>query len=260
MNSGVELTCQGGNPVGHCAGKADGTKVRTQPPTADLRVRKAVVAAIDTRVVNERAWSGKGLADSALLPKQFPWDPGLAGAVYDPTEAKRLVDEVKRTTGWDGGIRVLSSNDPVSSTLALTVKTLLEAAGMRVDLSNQKDGQAMISQVIVDRDFDIVVPWSLSISDDDGAYNSIFSNLHSPGARTGYANADMDAAIDSLRRASTDDAKRTAFRRITEVFNRDAPSAVLAARVTAIVHSPKLRGFQQSAAAIVLLDKVWLGA
>jgi peptide/nickel transport system substrate-binding protein len=260
MNSGVELTCQGGNPAGFCAGKVDGTKVRTQPPTADLRVRKAVVAAIDTRVVNDRAWSGKGLADSALLPKQFPWDPGLAGSTYDAAEAKRLVDEVKRATGWDGTIRVLSSNDPVSTTLAITVKTLLEAVGMRVELSNQKDGQAMISQVVVDRDFDLVVPWSLSISDDDGAYNSIFSNLNSPGARTGYTNVDMDAAIDSLRQASTDDTKRAAYKRITEVFNRDAPSAVLAARVTAIAHSPKLQGFQQSAAAIVLLDKVWLSA
>ena len=118
----------------------------------------------------------------------------------------------------------------------------------------------MISQVVVDRDFDLVVPWSLSISDDDGAYNAIFGNLNSPGARTGYANIDMDAAIDSLRKASTDDAKRAAYLRITEVFNRDAPSAVLAARVTAFAHSPKLQGFQQSAAAIVLLDKVWLSA
>ena len=118
----------------------------------------------------------------------------------------------------------------------------------------------MISQVLVDRDFDIVVPWSLSISDDDGAYNSIFNNLNSPGARFGYANTDMDAAIDALRQASTDDTKRSAYRRISEVFYRDAPAAVLAARVTGIVHSPKLQGLQQSTAAIVLLDKAWLSA
>ena len=258
MNSGVEVTCQGGNPAAWCAGQANGAKVRTQPPTADLRLRKAIVAAMDTRVVNDRAWGGTGLAESTLFPKQFPWEPGLAGPAYDPTEAKRLVEEVKRAKGWDGTIRVLSSNDPVSSTLAITVKTLLEAVGLKVELSNQKDGQAMISQVLVDRDFDIVVPWSLSISDDDGAYNSIFNNLHSPGARFGYTTADMDAAIDGLRQASTDDAKRAAYRRISEVFYRDAPAAVLAARVTGIVHSPKLQGLQQSAAAIVLLDKAWL--
>ena len=99
MNSGVEVTCAGGNPAALCAGKPDGTKLRTQPPTADVRLRKAIVAAMDTRVVNDRAWAGTGLAQSALFPKQFPWEPGLAGPTYDATEAKRLVEEVKRGEG-----------------------------------------------------------------------------------------------------------------------------------------------------------------
>jgi peptide/nickel transport system substrate-binding protein len=259
MNGGLDVVCQAGKPAVSCAGQPDGTKLRTQPVTADVRVRKAVVAAIDPAVVNERAWGGKGLADSTLLPKQFPWDPGVPGAKFDPVEAKRLVGEAK-AAGWDGKIDMLSSNDSVSSTIAITVKTLLEAVGMQVNLSNQKDGQAMIQQVLVDRDFELVVPWSLSISDDDGAYNAVFGNLNSPGARYGYHSPDMDGAIDALRQASTDDAKRAAYKRIAETFNRDAPQAILAARPTAVVHSSKLHGFVQSSTAIVLLDKVWLSA
>ena len=260
MNAGVEVTCRAGQPAVHCVGKPDGTKVRTQPPTADVRVRKAVQAAIDPRVVNERAWEGKGLVHSSLFPKEFPWDPAVPGPAYDLVEAKRLVEEAKRTTGWNGVIRLLAPNDAASSTVGLAVKTMLELAGMQVAYSNQKDATGFISQVTVDQDFDLVVPWSYSLSDDDGAYNNIFRDLNSPGARFGYTSADMDAAIDSLRTAKNDDEKRAAYKRIAEIFNRDAPAAVLASRKVAIAHIPRLHGFQQSATAVVFFDKVWLAA
>jgi peptide/nickel transport system substrate-binding protein len=259
MNSGIEVTCRGGQPAVHCTGKPDGTKVKTQPPTADVRVRKAVQAAIDPKVVNDRAWGGKGLASNALLPKEFPWDPAVPAPAYDTNEAKRLVEEAKRA-GWNGSIRLLSPSDSVNSNLGLAVKTMLEQVGMQVTYANQKESPAFITQVVVDQDFDVAVPWSLSISDDDGAYNSLFNNLHSPGARSGYTTPDMDAAIDALRRATNDDDKRAAYKRITEIYYRDAPGAILAARPTATVHIPRLRGFQQSATAITLFDKVWLSA
>jgi peptide/nickel transport system substrate-binding protein len=260
MNAGLEVTCRGGQPAVHCAGKPEGTKVKTQPPTADIRMRKAVQAAIDTRVVNERAWGGKGLAGGALFPKEFPWDPGVAAPTYDLNEAKRLVEEVKRTTGWNGAIRLSSPNEKVQMDIGLAVKTMLEQAGMQVTYTNNRDTAAWVSQVTVDQDFELALPFSYSISDDDGAYNAIFRNLNSPGAQTGYAMADMDAAIDALRQATTDDAKRAAYRRIGEIFNRDAPAAVLGARLTATAHTPRLHGFQQSATSAVHFDKVWLAA
>jgi ABC-type transport system substrate-binding protein len=199
------------------------------------------------------------LAHSSLFPKEFPWDPAVPGPSYDINEAKRLVEEAKRA-GWNGRIRLLAPNDITSSSVGLTVKTMLELAGMQVEYSNQKDGSGFVSQVNVEQDFDLAVPQSFSISDDDGAYNSIFNNLNSPGARYGYANADMDAGIDALRTAKNDDEKRAAYKRISEVFNRDAPAAVLASRRTAITHLPRVHGFQQSATAIVFFDKVWLAA
>jgi peptide/nickel transport system substrate-binding protein len=260
MNAGLDVTCQAGKPAPACTDKPDGTKTRTAPATADVRVRRAVAAAIDVKVLNERAWGGKGITNSALLAPEFPWYPNVAGAKYDPEEARRLVAEVKSSTGWDGTIHLVSSNETVNTALALATKALLEQVGMRVNLSNQRDGQGMIQQVLVDRDFDLVVPWSYSVSDDDGAYNAIFNNLHSPGARYGYHSPDMDAAIGALRLAASDEAKRAAYGRISEVFNRDVPAAVIAARPTAIVHSQRLRGFTQSATAIVLLDKVWLSS
>ena len=260
MNSGVEVTCRNGQPAVHCTGKPDATKVRTQPPTADVRVRKAIQAAIDPRVVNDRAWEGKGLVHSSLFPKEFPWDPAVAGPAYDVNEAKRLVEEAKRATGWNGSIRLLSPSDSVASTVGLAVKTMLELAGMQVTYTNLKDSAGFVAQVTVDQDFDLALPWSYSISDDDGAYNSVFRDLNSPGARFGYANADMDAAIDALRIAKNDDEKRAAYKRISEIFNRDAPGAVIGSRRTAITHVPRLQGFQQSATAVVFFDKVWLAA
>ncbi len=258
MNVGVEVTCRSGKPATHCADKPDGTKVKTQPPTADLRVRKAVQAAIDIRVVNERAWGGKGLVHSSLLPKEFPWDPGVAGPTYNLAEAKRLVDEAKRG-GWNGSLRLLAPSDSLNSTVAIAVQTMLEAAGIQVSLT-QKDVTAFVSQVQVEQDFELVVPWSYSISDDDGAFASIYRSLNSPGLAFGYANPEMDAAIDAVRVARSDDEKRAGYKRVSEIFNRDAPAVVLQSRKFAFAHSPRLHGFQQSATAIVFLDKAWQAA
>ena len=94
-----------------CTGKPDGP-TPTTPATANLKIRQAIAAAYNPQAFNDRVYSGKGLAETSLFQKSFPWDPGVAGPKYDLELAKRLVAEAK-AAGWNGSVRVLFTNSAV---------------------------------------------------------------------------------------------------------------------------------------------------
>jgi peptide/nickel transport system substrate-binding protein len=256
MNSGIAVTCAGGKPESVCAGKPDGTKVPVKTATSSVTVRRAVAAAVDPKVINERAYSGKALADSAPFAN-FPWDPKVPGPKFDPTEAKKLVAQAK-AEGWDGKIRVLASNSSVDVAWALAVSAQLTAVGMSVTTDNGKDTNAVVSQVLVAHDYDLAT-WAYGLLDDaDSNYPQLVSTFASANPRYGYGNAEMDAAIDQLRLADTDAKRVAAYKAISEIWVRDDPALVITQIPQDLVHTPKLHDVQRSAASIVLFNKAWL--
>jgi len=204
--------------------------------------------------MNDRVWGGKAIASNEPFTKNFPWYPSVPGVKYDPTTARRLVQEAK-AAGWDGKIRVLAANDNVN--WAITVKSFLEAVGMEVTADTSKDLSTVVTQMLVQRDFDLA-SWAYGLQDDDGNFPQFFINLSSQSPRYGYKSADMDQGIDLLRQAATDDARRAAYKKIGETLVRDLPSVPVAELSAAWAYSPKLHDVKRSAASITLFDKVWL--
>jgi peptide/nickel transport system substrate-binding protein len=256
MNSNQEVTCRGGQPANACAGQADGTKVKNKSATADIRVRQAIAHAIDPKVINERVYQGKALADSAPFAN-FPWDPKVAGPKYDPTEAKRLVGEAK-ADGWDGKLRIYAPSTPEGNAWGQAVSAQLTAVGMDPQLDITHDIQWIVNQVLVLNDYDIHT-WAYGLLDEsDANYLQLLGTFNSKAPRYGYGNAEMDAAIDLLRTADTDAKRVEAYKKISELWVRDMPAMVTAALMQSLVHSPKLHDAQRTAASIILFDKAWL--
>ena len=256
MNSGIEVTCAGGQPAVHCAGKADGEKVKTKTATSDVRVRKAVVAAVDPKVINDRVYQGTAKPDSAPFANS-PWDPKITGPKADLTEAKRLVSEAK-AAGWDGKIRVGASNTPEGNNWAEAVRSQLVAAGIEVTTDTGKDTSGLVNQVLTLRDFDIAT-WGLAMLDDvDAVYTAMLASFSSKTLRYGYGNAEFDAATELLRTADTDAKRVEANKKISEIWIRDAPAHVITALPQGWIHSPKLHGVQRTAYTSYHLDKAWL--
>lgn len=249
MNNGVTVTCKAEKPAPLCVGQADGSKVKTNTPTADVRVRKAIVAAIDPKIVNERVYGGAAIPGTALFPPGHPLDPGVPGPVPNAAEARRLVVEAKQA-GWNGKIRLLVGPDEVQGNLGLALKTQLEAVGFQVDLIVS---QNTATQVISARDFDLTT-WAFGLYDDDGNHYALYTNLHSSSDRFGYNSPDMDQALDALSVASTEDAKRDAYKRIAQTLYRDAPAAIIATSPQVFAHSKSLSGVARSANGQVLFD------
>jgi peptide/nickel transport system substrate-binding protein len=255
LNDGIADTCQGGQPPA-CAGRADGPY--TPPvPTANVKVRQAISAAVDRVQLDRRVSNGKGRPGSELLQKDYRLYPGVAGPGYDLDKAKQLVQQAK-AEGWDGRVRLFCGSGEPERGVAL--KTMLEAAGITVDLNNQLDSAAMIQQVNVKRDFDMACA-GLPISGDDlGLVNGIEGNLksNSPRNRGGYVNPEMDKALVALHEATNDDEKRAALKTVSELYVRDVPFLVEGAIEEYVAWSGKVNGVYATQATEVFFDRAWL--
>jgi peptide/nickel transport system substrate-binding protein len=256
LNNGISVTCQGGQPPA-CAGRPDGPY--TPPaPTANVKVRQAISAAVDRVQLDQRVNDGKGRPGSELLQKDYRLYPGVVGPGYDLDKAKQLVQQAK-AEGWNGRVRLFCGSGEPERGVAL--KTMLEAAGMGVDLNNQLDSAAMIQQVNVKRDFDIACA-GLPISGDDlGLVNGIEGNLksNSPRNRGGYVNPEMDKALVALHEATNDDQKRAALKTVSELYSRDVPFLVEGAIEEYVAWSGKVHGVYATQATEVFFDRAWLG-
>jgi peptide/nickel transport system substrate-binding protein len=256
MNSGIEVVCASGAPANLCAGKPDGEKVKAKTATSDLRVRRAVAAAVDPKVINERVYQGTALPNSSPFANS-PWDPKVEGPKADVAEAKRLVTEAK-SAGWDGKIRVMAANTPEGTNWAEAVRSQLVSAGMEVSVDNTKDTAGVVNQVLTLRDYDLA-SWGYAILDDvDAAYTALLASFNSKTLRYGFGNADFDAAVELLRTADTDPKRVEAYKKISEIWIRDLPAHVMTALPQGWIYSPKLHGVQRTAYTSYHLDKAWL--
>jgi peptide/nickel transport system substrate-binding protein len=255
MNSGVEVTCAGGQPASSCAGKADGTKVITTPPTANVKVRQAVSHAIDRNAVNQRVWGGTAVVGAQLLDKSLVYYADVPFPDYNPTEARRLVQEAK-AAGWNGTVRVMADSTSIGQSWGITIKTLLEAVGMTVDLDTSKTTAAIIPQVSGTKDFEIV-SWGSGMDTTDADYFFASGNFSSTG-RYGLRSQQFDAALDQMRLASTLDQKKAAYKALSEAWAKEMPAIPIATVYQGVVHAKNVQDLRLTGGGIVSFEKAWI--
>jgi peptide/nickel transport system substrate-binding protein len=256
MNNGIPITCQGGEPADRCKGKADGTVLKSDSPTADVRVRRAVAAAINLDTLNQRVYNGDATMTSDLIAKGSRWYDGVAGPQYNLAEAKSLVAEAEQD-GWDGHIRV--SCHTGLPTWGPAVKGMLEAAGFKVDLTDQQQIAANTTAVIVHKDFDLAC-FGSTISDAAPffAINRDFNSANlaaGGGDYSGYKNPEVDAAIAKGRAASSDSEVKAAITTVAQAYSRDVPFLALSAQAEVVLVSKSVKGVTLNANTVVDLAK-----
>ena len=257
LNEGVAVTCTAGKPEPLCTGKPDGA-TPTTPATANLKVRQAIAAAYDPTVFNDRVYSGKGLPDTALFGKSFPWDPGVPGPKYDLEAAKKLVADAK-AAGWNGSVRVLFTNSANDLNAAVALEGMLKAAGINATVDTSKDSTAEQAVVTTAKDFDLA-RWGTSIGPDDSAIWAIAQNMASTSTsnRPGFKSLLVDQAVKDLRSAKTDDQKKAAYKVVAEEYNAQLPWLNFTAVETLKAFSPKVHGVVASHRNFVFFDKAWM--
>lgn len=223
-------------------------------PGADANVRRAIAAAVDPAVLNERAMSGAALAGAAVFGANSRWQTEAAPAEAD---AAALVAEAKKA-GFHGTLRYVSSGDPQSKAEAVTVQAALESVGFTVDLDFQASTADTFKKVYVDRDFDLASA-GLSATEEFPAQR-LTNFLSSTSARNivGYRNPEVDALLVDLQEADSDGATQAALDGIQTIWDREAPSVVLAALPSLVAWGPSVQGVVPTAERMLLLGKAWV--
>jgi peptide/nickel transport system substrate-binding protein len=255
LNSGVVITCTGGRPEPTCTGKPDGEKVPSKSATANLKVRQAISHAVDPEVINDRVYDGAAQPNSAPFANS-PWDPGIEGPQFDLELAKKLVAEAK-SEGWDGKIRVAAGNDPVATSWAQAVATMLRAANMEVAVDTSTDTQGVVAKVLVQRDWDIAT-WALGWLDEhDVNYLQLIGSFNTQNPRYGVTSPALEAAIDKLRTAETQEDRVEAYGEVTEAWFDVMPAHVISVIPQAMLYTPEVHGLLRSGASITLFHEAW---
>jgi peptide/nickel transport system substrate-binding protein len=221
--------------------------------TIPLAVRQAVAAAIDDNVVNQRAYQGNALPDSAPFAN-VQYDPKVPGPKYDLAQAKTLLATAK-AAGFSGKIRLFA--DASVPDWGIAINTMLTAAGFEVDLQSKPISE-IVTAVLTNKDYDLTT-WAYGMSDELPAnFVQLAGTFAAPAGRYGYSSPDMVKAVDLLRTASTDAERIAAYAAISTVWTRDVPAVVTTSAPSALVFSPKLHGAVRTAGANILFDKAYL--
>jgi len=114
----------------------DGEKVQQKPRFADIRVRQALVQAINKQEVLDLVWSGDGVTQyGPILPLYPDWALKENPVKFDPEDSKKLLAAAGLANGWDDEL-IFSSNAAggTNDQVAEVLQRQLARIGVRVTL------------------------------------------------------------------------------------------------------------------------------
>jgi peptide/nickel transport system substrate-binding protein len=134
---------------------------KTGSPWHDVRLRQTVNYAINREDLIRYATKGNGEIIPALIPlRGYGYDPDLAPYAFDPTTARRLLQEA----GYDAGLSLTLIASEDLTVQATVVSKMLEQVGFQVDLQvldpstyNRKTDLSHLDQPAEQQQWDIAL-------------------------------------------------------------------------------------------------------
>ena len=174
-----------------------------RPRTAELRVRQAVVHAVDRARLLELVAFGQGRVASAPIASGIAW-AHLPGALdtwrHDPALAARLLDEAGLARGADGTRATFDLlHFPAFARYAELLRQQLAPAGI-VLRSRPLDAAAFVPAVFTQRDFDLaLISYCQGADPEIGVRRMVHSSAVGPvpfSNAAGFRDAEVDRLFD----------------------------------------------------------------
>jgi peptide/nickel transport system substrate-binding protein len=123
-------------------------------PMQDIRLRKAVMYAVDRQALLEATSNGKGQLIGSMVPPTDPWYEDLTGAYpHDPARARQLVEQA----GGPVRLRLRVANLPYAMAAAQVVKSDLSEVGINAVIQPLEFPAAWLQQVFTNRSYDMSI-------------------------------------------------------------------------------------------------------
>ncbi len=215
------------------------------PALADIRVRRALLHAIDREAISRQLFAGRQpVAHNEVSPLDRMHAPGYPTYPYDPAAAARLLDEA----GWSerrGGLRHNAGGERLSLEIMTTagnrsrelLQQVLQAqwrqAGIEVRIVNEP-ARVLFGQTLSQRRFKAMALFAW-ISAPENVPRTLFHSAMIPTAAnnwagqnyTGYRNPEMDRILEDLEHVCEPGANRALWSRLQTLYAEDLPNLPL---------------------------------
>jgi peptide/nickel transport system substrate-binding protein len=188
----------------------------------NLKFREAIALSIDKQRILTEAINNDGqVIHSPILPASLGYDPEIKDVDYDLTKAAEMLDDLEWQINEESGWR---EKDETELTLQLTtvdqteniktasiIKDAWESLGIKVDLQIVAKNKIR-NDVIQTRDYQVLI-FGEVMNESSGPYPFWHSSQTThPGLNLSIlANKDIDAALEDIRQATNDIAKKEAL-------------------------------------------------
>ena len=231
------------------------------PVLADIRVRRALLHAIDRETISKRLFFGRQpVAHGPVSPLDWIYDPNLHRTPFDPDAARKLLDEAGWTNEAPGTLRRNAVGEPLRIELGTTagnrsrelVQQVLQAAwkdvGIEVRIRNQP-ARVFFGETVSKRQFPGLAMYAW-LSAPESVPRSTLHSTMIPTAEnnwsgqnyTGYRNPDVDTLLDGIEVELDREKRRGLWAELQAAYARDLPVLPLYFRATPYVFPKWLKG------------------
>lgn len=215
------------------------------PPLDNKLVRRALAMSIDREMICETLLRAGQSPATALTPPDPNSYVSTASIPFDPEAARALIKEAGYESGADvPPVEILYNTDDVHREIAEAVQAMWkEHLGVETRILNQDWKTYLESMNQLDYSVcrsswwgDVLDPINfLECFESEGGNN-----------RTGWKNADYDAAVTAARKEPDEVARMELLQKAEAILLDEAPVAPIYVYVTTQLMSPHVRGYKQN--------------
>lgn len=232
------------------------------PILKDVRVRQALLYAIDRKAISERLFGGKQpVADTSVNPLDWVYDKDVPKYPFDPKRTDALLNDA----GWrkaQGGMRKNAAGEPlrfeIMTTAGNRTRELVEqvlqsqwkAAGIDVRIKNEP-ARVFFGETVTKRKFEAMAMFAWISAPESVPRTTLHSDSiptadNNWGGQnyTGYANPEMDRLLEDIEVELDRDKRKALWRQLQHIYATDLPVLPLYFRANPHVLPKWLQGLR----------------
>lgn len=232
------------------------------PILADVRVRRALLHAIDRKGISEQLFEGRQpVAHTGVSPLDWVHTEDVPTYAYDPQAAAALLE----AAGWTelrNGIRHNAAGKPLRLTLMTTagnrsrelVEQVLQSQWRKVGIDvriRNEPARVFFGQTVSQRRFTGLAMFAWLSAPENVPRSTLHSeeiptpdNAFAGQNYTGFRNAEVDALIDRLEVELDREARRALWHRLQQIYADELPALPLYFRADPFILPKWLKGIE----------------